>query len=846
MSYWDKILESFSYKSKGGAPDFSNPNDRLLLRMELLKRGWNEGAVNELMYRLTENTSKEQNDYLKSFGEFPWGKDGNKIFLTTALNYASSKDFQLQQYKQVANEKAKQFLQKRADVGSELAKSILQVDDPKKKVVKKKVKKEKEIKPKPLKKNELKNTQEKTSDDRDKGTAGAGGQAASQGESRYCSAVDEMKLEDELNGVSQEEVNAKKSKGLSKPEKDTLKSLGFEEPYDDNAHKYLIAREKWAEREYERIKNKKPYKIPNPSPPPKTIGNNVLMNSDGFNGDKKGYLEWMRAAFDGAVATQALLKESSMDTTQGTQTVQSTTEVDDKVLADLMHRRDSYPEGSAERKHYDGQIKRFSKNRKYHDTYVVGKDADGLTVVVSVSNKKDSQLKDPQNNTTPAQRFEVIKEKFGSKVAKGITDTIDRGIKIVTEVQKVTIKKASEHEVDDDFVHVADIVAPKYLYGSSSEMGVVKRGLKRSRGKEKILVKDKDGNLVEKNKPHPAARFGCWLEDKGITPQQWESMSTKDKLKWTQKYMADTDYHEKTGPPPYAIAKVWIKVGEASQGGRGIVGIRSDSMMKTLEKHNPKLKSQADKNLKALEKKLKPKKPTPAQKEATIKEVYDQHKAAGGKKDPLDQDEQSSSVSSAGVIKTTEAGSINKAHRGVRNKIASEDQKLDYPKRDKEGKIIENGPNAKAYINTVLDALHYNSYIDADDDEGMIIQMGSRSAKPSHIRKCLAEMVGEPELANNPEELKKRLQNTCELGVREEGAGINGAIVIVNRNKVLKDKDGNLTYEKKVIANDSWRTAGTSQKVASGHGDDMRECLKEKIDADAKERKSKTKKSKAN
>ena len=40
--FWDneKILEGFSFKSKGGAPDFSNPNDRMLLRMELLKKGW--------------------------------------------------------------------------------------------------------------------------------------------------------------------------------------------------------------------------------------------------------------------------------------------------------------------------------------------------------------------------------------------------------------------------------------------------------------------------------------------------------------------------------------------------------------------------------------------------------------------------------------------------------------------------------------------------------------------------------------------------------------------------------------------------------------------------------------
>ena len=45
MNYWDKILDGFDYISKGGAPDFSNPNDKMLLRMELLKKGWNENAV---------------------------------------------------------------------------------------------------------------------------------------------------------------------------------------------------------------------------------------------------------------------------------------------------------------------------------------------------------------------------------------------------------------------------------------------------------------------------------------------------------------------------------------------------------------------------------------------------------------------------------------------------------------------------------------------------------------------------------------------------------------------------------------------------------------------------------
>ena len=141
MNYWEKILESFSFKSKGGAPDFTNPNDRLLLRMELLKRGWNKNAVNELLYGLTEARSKEQNDYLKSFGQFPWGKDGNKIRLSTALNYASSKDFKSQQYKRDANEKAKLFLTQKSTDGDQMATDILTGKETKKKGVVQKIKK---------------------------------------------------------------------------------------------------------------------------------------------------------------------------------------------------------------------------------------------------------------------------------------------------------------------------------------------------------------------------------------------------------------------------------------------------------------------------------------------------------------------------------------------------------------------------------------------------------------------------------------------------------------------------------------------------------------------------------
>ena len=55
--------------------------------------------------------------------------------------------------------------------------------------------------------------------------------------------------------------------------------------------------------------------------------------------------------------------------------------------------------------------------------------------VVSISNKKGDDLRDPQNNTTP-KRFNIIKEKYGSEVPKSVVKSIDEGIEVVSDVKK--------------------------------------------------------------------------------------------------------------------------------------------------------------------------------------------------------------------------------------------------------------------------------------------------------------------------------------------------------------------------------------------------------------------------
>ena len=54
MNDWDKILDDFARKCKGGAPDMTNPRHLALLRESLIKFGWNENATNEFIGNLRE------------------------------------------------------------------------------------------------------------------------------------------------------------------------------------------------------------------------------------------------------------------------------------------------------------------------------------------------------------------------------------------------------------------------------------------------------------------------------------------------------------------------------------------------------------------------------------------------------------------------------------------------------------------------------------------------------------------------------------------------------------------------------------------------------------------------
>jgi len=80
MKNWDKILDDFARKCKGGAPDMTNPRHLALLRESLIKFGWKENATNEFLGNLREK--KKPRRYAVN--------DKNQVVYRT-VDYADSK-----------------------------------------------------------------------------------------------------------------------------------------------------------------------------------------------------------------------------------------------------------------------------------------------------------------------------------------------------------------------------------------------------------------------------------------------------------------------------------------------------------------------------------------------------------------------------------------------------------------------------------------------------------------------------------------------------------------------------------------------------------------------------------
>jgi hypothetical protein len=553
---------------------------------------------------------------------------------------------------------------------------------------------------------------------REKGIAGAGGPVASEGESKFCQAINNL---DTFKSENSEKVQKKleelRGRNPNAEEKRFANSLGLE----SNSEEFLTI---LAEREVFAEVNLKKAELD-------LDGVFYKPGKTGFDKKDKSYVEWMRAAYAGGLSTINILNQSKLDTSQPYKIVQSTTELNDAVQA---HLEDMVVKSEGDNKsYYEHQLKLFKKFKTYHDTFAIGKDKNERTTIVSISNKKDSEIRDPQNNTTPAQRLRLMQIKFGSDVSEGVSTTIEEGIQKVSNAAAATVKSQAKIKIDDSVVAACESKKMKSYMDTLNGIA--------TDGKHK---------------------FSKYIQSKG---NDWENLSTKEKLELMNEYSNSRLYD-------------------------------GDGNSRIIEKDEGTFYKEDD-----------GKETGPIKNLGQIGLPYEPFGKIAIKLGEFGVNEETV------AIKQTEKDIVTAVHTEVTEKLFEDDEPDGYhPNRRPNA---DNGKHAQAYISGVMDAMHLETYIDLndEDDDAILIQMGFNGIKPSMIRSCMAEQSGYTGDLSTPKgkrELKEHLLKKSRITPGGE------KVSVMNEGKEVE------------LFNDQWRTAGTTQKVASYFGKDIRDCLQSK------------------
>ena len=219
--------------------------------------------------------------------------------------------------------------------------------------------------------------QDGVSINRTKRISGAGGKKASEGESKFCGAVDtnfEKWEEDNKQTIDRVQIKIK-NRSKTADENRTAIQLGMDVDSPE-FNRYLAKREIWVQQKIE--ENKETL----------TFVKDFSRNKKTKENPMGPYTEWMNAAFDGGIQTQKHIKKLDIfDLSKPHKTIQSTTEVDEAVQA---HLEDNLKNAKTDedKAHAKKQLKNWNKYKSYHDTYIIGKDKKGRTTYFGISNKK--------------------------------------------------------------------------------------------------------------------------------------------------------------------------------------------------------------------------------------------------------------------------------------------------------------------------------------------------------------------------------------------------------------------------------------------------------------------------
>ena len=135
-----------------------------------------------------------------------------------------------------------------------------------------------------------------------------------------------------------------------------------------------------------------------------------------------------------------------------------------------------------------------------------------------------------------------------------------------------------------------------------------------------------------------------------------------------------------------------------------------------------------------------------------------------------------------------------------------------------------NGPAVETYVRGTLKSLHIDTYV-TNFDGKVQIEMGGVGCVPADVRGCMASLSGFKGDINSE---KGRAALIDHLSKNVKVDSDSDAVYLVGDN-------GQRTY----IASDTWRQAGSSKKIATGFGSNLRKCLKKSVSGRLSNKKAK-------
>jgi len=380
---------------------------------------------------------------------------------------------------------------------------------------------------------ELIKTSDEVNDLRDRGIAGAGGSVASYGEMALTRAANDLKGDgySKFKETNKEAIEVEKknilanSKANARKVKEVSKQLGYKLPEDEEkVIEYIAERKVYGDLELERLKSN-----------PNSLWHNK--GTKGFNQPDEAKKEiafrnWADAEFDGALATLYEIENSSnIDTSQPYHVIQNNPlkgGADDAIYTHLIDKlEEAKKSGNADDiKHYEQEIRAFEK-LGFHDTMAIGKDKNGRTTILHITNKKANDLKDMWANTTPEYMLASIIKQFGPEVSEAVVNFAKDGIERCKDGKQATNRAFASMKIDENFVKISE----------TEEMQPYMNALKEQK------------------------EFNKWAKSNGV---DLETASNAEVLAATQQYIKSEEAKGKTvGYKKFG--KVLTKVGEFAQ-----------------------------------------------------------------------------------------------------------------------------------------------------------------------------------------------------------------------------------------------------------------------------------------